>query len=58
MFRLDSKDNAGFNWLLFFWSPDHSPVREKMLYASTKATLKKEFGASQIKEEVFATTLV
>jgi twinfilin-like protein len=28
-----------------------------MLYASTKATLKKEFGAAQIKEEVFATTM-
>ena len=29
-----------------------------MLYASTKATLKQEFGAGQIKEEVFATTFV
>jgi hypothetical protein len=29
-----------------------------MLYASTKATLKKEFGGGQIKEEVFATTMV
>lgn len=56
--RLDSKDNAGYNWLLFTWSPDNSPVRQKMLYASTKATLKKEFGAAQIKEEVFVTHLV
>ncbi|ODM92108.1 Twinfilin-1 [Orchesella cincta] len=57
LFRLDSKDNAGYNWLLFTWSPDNSPVRQKMLYASTKATLKNEFGAAQIKEEVFATSL-
>lgn len=29
-----------------------------MLYASTKATLKQEFGSGQIQEEVHATTLV
>jgi len=56
LFRLESKTNNGFEWLLFTWSPDSSPIRQKMLYASTKATLKKEFGAGQIKEEVFATT--
>jgi len=43
--------------LLFTWSPEHSPVRQKMLYASTKATLRTEFGAAQIKEEVFATSM-
>ncbi|XP_021957247.1 twinfilin [Folsomia candida] len=57
LFRLDSKDNTGYNWLLFTWSPELSPVRQKMLYASTKATLKMEFGAAQIKEEVFVTSM-
>jgi len=57
LYRLDSTTNAGYDWLLFTWSPDSSPIRPKMLYASTKATLKKEFGANQIKEEVFATTM-
>jgi len=54
LFRLESTINNGYEWLLFTWSPDDSPVRQKMLYASTKATLRLEFGAGQIKEEVFA----
>jgi hypothetical protein len=32
--------------------------RQKMLYASTKATFKKEFGPGQIKDEFFATARV
>ena len=48
----------GFEWLMITWSPDDSPVRQKMLYASTKATLKKEFGGAQIKDEVFGTVKV
>lgn len=54
LYRLDVKhEDTGYQWLLISWSPDNSPVREKMLYASTKATLKLEFGASQISEEIF-----
>ena len=56
--RLDSKNSMGFEWLMITWSPDDSPVRQKMLYASTKATLKKEFGGAQIKDEVFGTVKV
>lgn len=33
-------------------------VRHKMLYAATRATLKKEFGGGHIKDEIFATTKV
>lgn len=33
-------------------------VRHKMLYAATRATLKKEFGGGHIKEEIFATVKV
>lgn len=33
-------------------------VRQKMLYAATRATLKKTFGGGQIKEELFGTVLV
>lgn len=54
-FRLDSQNEAGYEWVLISWSPDNSPVRQKMLYASTKATLKKEFGGGQIKHELFGT---
>lgn len=38
LFRLDNKE-----WLLLSYSPDNAPVRQKMLYASTKATMKKSF---------------
>ncbi|KAG8278079.1 hypothetical protein J6590_028905 [Homalodisca vitripennis] len=54
--KFDSKnETGGFDWLLISWSPDDSHIRQKMLYASTKATLKQEFGSGQIKEEVHAT---
>lgn len=33
-------------------------VRDKMLYAATRATLKKEFGGGHIKDEIFATSKV
>ncbi|XP_039295757.1 twinfilin isoform X2 [Nilaparvata lugens] len=56
LFRLDTKsDTTAYDWLLISWSPDDSPVRQKMLYASTKATLKQEFGSGQISEELHAT---
>ncbi|KAK3101737.1 hypothetical protein FSP39_005974 [Pinctada imbricata] len=55
LYRLDSKNSMGFEWIFISWSPDFSPVREKMLYAATRATLKKEFGGGQIREEVFGT---
>ena len=35
------------------WSPDTASMRNKMLYASTKATLKKEFGGGQIKDDLY-----
>lgn len=58
LYRLDTKNEMGYEWLFISWSPDTSPIREKMLYASTKATLKQEFGTAQIKEEVHGTILV
>lgn len=58
LFRLDTKSTTGYEWLLLSWSPDSAKVRQKMIYASTKATLKKEFGTMNIKDEMHATTLV
>jgi len=57
LYRLDTKNDLGYEWLFISWSPDSSPVREKMLYASTKATLKQEFGTAQIKEELHGTIM-
>ncbi|XP_061577059.1 twinfilin-1-like [Cololabis saira] len=56
LFRLDSTNNQGYEWILLAWSPDISTVRHKMLYAATRATLKKEFGGGHIKDEIFGTT--
>ncbi|XP_060060543.1 toll-like receptor 9 isoform X3 [Erinaceus europaeus] len=55
LYRLDSKNAQGFEWLFLAWSPDNSPVRLKMLYAATRATVKKEFGGGHIKDELFGT---
>uniref|UniRef100_U5EWR4 Twinfilin n=1 Tax=Corethrella appendiculata TaxID=1370023 RepID=U5EWR4_9DIPT len=56
LYRLDPKTPIGHAWLLISWTPDSATVREKMLYASTKATLKLEFGSANIKEELHATS--
>jgi len=57
LYRLDERDSSSsFLWLLISWSPDGAPTRQKMLYASTKATFKKQFGAGQIQSEYFANT--
>jgi len=54
-YRLDEKDNSGnFLWVLISWSPDHANIRQKMMYASTKAALKQEFGLGQIKDDYYA----
>lgn len=56
-FRLDERTNTGYSWLFISWSPDFAPVKQKMLYAATKSTLKLEFGAGHIKDELFGTSL-
>ncbi|XP_063074166.1 twinfilin-1b [Engraulis encrasicolus] len=55
LYRLDSTNTLGHQWIFIAWTPENSPVRLKMLYAATRATLKKEFGGGHIKDEVFAT---
>ncbi|XP_041128893.1 twinfilin-2-like [Polyodon spathula] len=55
LYRLDSQNAQGYEWLFISWSPDHSPVRQKMLYAATRATVKKEFGGGHVKDEIFGT---
>ncbi|KAL2103127.1 hypothetical protein ACEWY4_002295 [Coilia grayii] len=57
LYRLDSTNSQGYEWIFLAWSPDRSPVRQKMLYAATRATLKKEFGGGHIKDEVFGTSM-
>jgi twinfilin-like protein len=56
-YRLDNRTDVGFEWIYISYSPDFSPVRQKMLYAATRATLKMEFGGGQIRDELFGTVL-
>ncbi|XP_063072560.1 twinfilin-2-like [Engraulis encrasicolus] len=55
LYRLDSQNAHGYEWLFISWSPDNCPVRLKMVYAATRATLKKEFGGGHVKDELFGT---
>lgn len=52
-YRLDEKESSAYRWVLISWSPDSSSVRNKMLYASTKATLKQEFGGGHVKDDIY-----
>ncbi|XP_013119372.2 twinfilin [Stomoxys calcitrans] len=56
LYRLDTKLQTGYAWLLMSWVPDSATIRQKMVYASTKATLKQEFGSAHITEEIHATS--
>ncbi|CAF1216208.1 unnamed protein product [Adineta steineri] len=55
--RLDTiSEISGHNWLLIVYIPDEARVRERMLYASTVATLKREFGLTYITQEFHASS--
>ncbi|CAF0863300.1 unnamed protein product [Adineta ricciae] len=55
--RLDTiSELSGHNWLLITYIPDDATVRERMLYASTVATLKREFGLTYITQEFRASS--
>lgn len=46
-------DTANDQWLFVSWTPESSPVRDKMIYASTKSTVKQEFGSGSIFADYF-----
>ncbi|TPX72627.1 hypothetical protein SpCBS45565_g00281 [Spizellomyces sp. 'palustris'] len=55
--RMDSTLPSGdFEWILLQYVPDYAKVRDKMLYASTKATLTKELGDSKFVDTLYGTT--
>ncbi|KAJ3236686.1 Twinfilin-1 [Chytriomyces hyalinus] len=43
-------------WTLIQYVPDNAHIREKMLYASSRATLIRELGAEKFTDSIFATT--
>ncbi|KAG5460199.1 MAG: hypothetical protein BJ554DRAFT_7784, partial [Olpidium bornovanus] len=56
LYRLDSRGGSGdHEWLFLCYVPDHAHVREKMLYASTRATLVKDLGDHRFTDSVYGT---
>lgn len=52
LFRLDSSGSDGAEWVLVSYVPDGSPVRDRMLYASTRDTLKRQLGYNSFTDEM------
>jgi len=55
LFRLDEKNERGYQWLLMCYVPDKAKVREKMTYASTRGNLRKQLGYTNFQAEIFGT---
>ena len=49
--------NAPDGYVAVTYVPDTAPVRQKMLFASTRLTLVRELGAERFRESIFATEL-
>jgi len=52
LYRLDSSNAHGYEWLLISFVPDGSPVKARMLYASSHALLKRELGLTYFSDEI------
>jgi len=55
-YRLDSQNMNGYNWVLFSYVPDGSTVRDRMLYASSRDTVKRQLGLSYFSDDMHGTT--
>ncbi|OZJ04115.1 hypothetical protein BZG36_02866 [Bifiguratus adelaidae] len=51
-----SETSSAASWILLCYVPDGAKIRDKMIYASTRATLKREWGESGLREVVYGTT--
>jgi len=54
-YRLDQKTAIGYDWIFMCYVPDFAKVRDKMLYASTRSTLKKALGDSHFVDDMYGT---
>jgi len=52
IYRLDTKNSLGHEFVLFTYINDQAPVRSKMIYASSLSALKTKFGSGHIKREL------
>jgi len=55
LFRTDVECDGGYQWGLFCYVPDRCKVRQKMLYASTRAELKLSIGSGSFAYDLFGT---
>ena len=51
IYRLDTTTIHGHEWLLISYVPDGSPVKARMLYASSQGNLKRELGLTYFADE-------
>ncbi|KAF9375246.1 Twinfilin-2 [Podila verticillata] len=51
--RLDERSE----WLFLCFVPDVAPIRQKMIYAATRASLTKDLGDSHFKDSIYGTNL-
>lgn len=57
--RLDDKNSAGeYHWLFMSYVPDNAKIRDKMIYASTRATLTKGLGDGRFTDNLYGTVKV
>ncbi|VDM32735.1 unnamed protein product [Hydatigera taeniaeformis] len=52
LYRLDSKNSLGYEWILLTWIPDETHVWQKTLYASTRATIRRQFGDGYLADDL------
>ncbi|KAH9283804.1 Twinfilin-1 [Echinococcus granulosus] len=52
LYRLDSKNNLGYEWILLTWIPNETHVWQKTLYASTRATIRRQFGDGYLADDL------
>ncbi|KAG2215986.1 hypothetical protein INT46_007046 [Mucor plumbeus] len=55
--RFDEKNSSSgeYKWLFLCYVPDNAKVRDKMLYASTRATLTRELGDYRFSDSIYGT---
>jgi len=57
LFRLDESSQLGDQWIIIWYVPDNAKAREKMIYSSTLASLKKDFGDNVVVGDLHASSL-
>lgn len=58
LYKLSESSSESVQFLLMTYVPDNARVREKMLYASTRASMTKELGDTYFTDAIYASTPV